>query len=136
MKRSLCLMATAILVTACNMEPGSKEIGWRSEKQSNNPETMLETGMKTSGHYRAWVGHTMMDIESAWGEPESFTDTGGGSGTAYYKKGREYENMNSETWFEYCEVTLQVGAGEIIQSVDYQGQECRHSLMQFKYQTP
>ena len=95
MKRLFCLMATAILVTACNMEPGGKEIGWRSEKQSNNPDTLLETGMKTSGHYRAWVGHTMMELESSWGEPESFTDTGGGAGPAYYNKGREYGNMLS-----------------------------------------
>ncbi len=135
MNRYFCLLFAAVVLTACNTEPGGKEIGWRTEQVANNPETMLETNAKTSGHYRAWVGHKLMELESSWGEPENYNDSSAG-GTLRYKKGREYENMNSETWWEYCEVTVSVGAGEIITGVDYQGAECRHSLMQFKYRGP
>lgn len=135
MKKWLYLGLVTVIAAACNTEPGGKEVGWRADTQSNNPDTLLETGMKTSGHYRAWVGQTLSDIEIAWGEPDSVSEAAGG-GTAHYKKGREYENMNSETWFEYCEVTLSLGAGEVIQAVDYQGRECRHPLMQYLYQTP
>jgi len=135
MKRSLWFVAAAILVAACTAEPGGKQVGWRAETVANNPESTLETTMKTGGHFRAWVGHSLMELESSWGEAENYEDAAGG-GTLHYKKGREYENMNSETWWEYCEVTVTLGAGEIIKGVDYSGQECRHSLMQFKYQTP
>lgn len=135
MNRYLCLVAALAFITACGTEPGGKEVGWRSEKVVNNPEGLLETTGKTNGHYRAWVGHTLMDIESAWGESDDYAD-GEGGGTVHYKKGREYENMHGELWSEYCEVTLHLGAGEVIKSVDYNGRECRHPLMQFKYQGP
>lgn len=122
---------TAMLAAACNTEPGGKQVGWRAETQSNNPDTLLETSSHTSSHFSAWIGQTLNDVEIAWGEPDQVS-----GGTVTYKKGREYENMNSETWFEYCEVTLTLGAGEVIQEVRYDGRECRHPLMQYKFQSP
>lgn len=135
MKTRVCLGLVAMVLAACNTEPGGKEVGWRSETQSNNPDGLLMSTMETGRHYGGWVGHTLDDVETAWGEPDRYSEAGG-SGSAYYKKGREYENMNSETWFEYCEVTLTLGAGEVVEAVDYQGRECRHPLMQFKFREP
>lgn len=135
MNKAFLLVAAMAVLAACSTAPGGKEVGWRYETESNNPDTMLETGMHTSGHYRAWVGQSLDDVEIAWGEPDRYVEGGGGA-TVHYKKGREYENMNGETWFEYCEVTLTLGAGEVVQAVDFQGGECRHPLMQFKYRTP
>lgn len=135
MRNWLYLALVVVITAACSTEPGGKDVGWRAETQSNNPDTMLETNSHTSSHFSAWIGQTLNDVEIAWGEPENYSEAAG-SGSVKYKKGREYENMNSETWFEYCEVTLTLGAGEIIQAVNYNGRECRHPLMQYKFQTP
>ncbi|HIF08752.1 MAG TPA: hypothetical protein EYQ81_02145 [Sneathiellales bacterium] len=134
MKATLSLIAAVVLVTACSTEPGGREVGWRATTEVNNPEGLLETTGKTSGHYRAWIGESLMVLESSWGEPDE--DDGTVGGAVHYTKIREYENMNSDTWTEKCEVTLQIGAGEVITSVEYQGRECRHPLMQFKFQKP
>ena len=140
MKKYLCVIAALVLVSACSTTPGGREVGWRTTTEVNNPEGLMETNSKTRGHYRAWVGHTLMDIESAWGESDDDddedNDIGGGGGSVHYTKTREYENMNSVTWTEKCEVTLQLGAGDVITGVEYVGRECRHPLMQFKYTSP